>query len=527
MDKFRLLSRICLTLCTIPLTSTVFAATEINLNQQTGKSLLPIVSDDPKAQIHFQEKNSSTDFNQTKHTRFQEMYAGYPIWGADIVLHQSQNIADSASGFIYKDIMNDLATTPQYALNTPQVDKLTQTAVFDYQKKHGPNNTLKTKYQKRIVYIDKSKQAHWAYVIQLTATYQHMPALPTYIMDATTMEIYHQWDDIQTMENVAGGGFGGNEKSGKISYDGLKNDYAKLDIQRDTKSKTCYLSNSEVTVKDVNHNQKIAEFPCKSLDKKHNSVYWDADFDTVNGGYSPSNDALAIGKVIKNMYQDWFKVPVLTENGKPMMLNMVVHEPIDNAYWDGQQMTFGDGVSYFYPLVSIDVGAHEISHGFTSQHSDLVYDAQSGGLNESFSDMAAQAAEYYVLKKNSWMIGDTIVKEKDKALRYMDEPTKDCGSNKPGDGCSISNVKDYSEYLDVHYSSGIYNKVFYLMSTGKGWNTKKAFEVMVKANQDYWTSTSDFNQAACGVLKATKDYKYTVAAVNKAFKTVGISTTSC
>ena len=187
------------------------------------------------------------------------------------------------------------------------------------------------------------------------------------------------------------------------------------------------------------------------------------------------NDALYAGKVIKEMYQKWYNVPVLVENGKPMMLIMRVHVPnYDNAYWDGKAMTFGDGESVFYPLVSLGVAAHEVSHGFTQQHSGLVYSRQSGGLNEAFSDMAAQAAEFYSVGHSSWQIGPEIFKS-DRALRYMDEPTRD--------GRSIDNVKNYSDWIDVHYSSGIFNKAFFLMA--KGWNnamrySKMAFDVWSK-----------------------------------------------
>ena len=186
-------------------------------------------------------------------------------------------------------------------------------------------------------------------------------------------------------------------------------------------------------------------------------------------------------------------------------------------------MTFGDGIEVFYPLTSLGVAAHEVSHGFTEQHSNLAYYTQSGGLNESFSDMAAQAAEFYSTKKNSWEIGPEIFKEDNQALRYMDEPTKDCPKGRsPGQHCSINHMSQYNESLDVHYSSGIFNKVFYLLGTAKGWDTKKAFDVMVKANMAYWTPTIDFYNAANCVLKAAKDLNYSQAVVKKAFSDVGI-----
>src|SRR3546814_12024257 len=67
----------------------------------------------------------------------------------------------------------------------------------------------------------------------------------------------------------------------------------------------------------------------------------------------------------------------------------------ENAFWDGSSMTFGDGASTFYPLVSLDVSSHEVSHGYPEQNSGLNYSVQSGGINEAFSDMAGEAAEYY------------------------------------------------------------------------------------------------------------------------------------
>jgi pseudolysin len=240
------------------------------------------------------------------------------------------------------------------------------------------------------------------------------------------------------------------------------------------------------------------------------------------------NDALFGGEVIKNMYFKWYGVPVLTKGGKPMQLKMVVHARMDNAYWDGSKMTFGDGISTFYPLTSLGVAAHEISHGFTEQHSGLAYYAESGGMNEAYSDMAAQAAEFYAYNgKNSWQIGPEIFKQADRALRYLDQPSKDCNGKKPGNWCSIDDASQYYSGLDVHFSSGVFNRAFYLMGTAEGWDAKRAFDVMVLANQNYWTKTSTFQQGACGVINAAKDLEYDVAVVKAAFEGVKVDTSSC
>src|SRR5688572_9676182 len=93
----------------------------------------------------------------------------------------------------------------------------------------------------------------------------------------------------------------------------------------------------------------------------------------------------------------------------------------ENAFWDGSAMTFGDGASTFYPLVSLDVSSHEVSHGFTEQNSNLTYSGMSGGINEAYSDMAGEAAEFFMKGTNDWLVGAQIFKGTG-ALRYMNNP---------------------------------------------------------------------------------------------------------
>lgn len=479
-------------------------------------------------QIQFKQKSRHVDFNQVTHVRLQQTYAGYPVYGADIVLHEAKNKRNSMNGIVYQGLREDLISTPHYALVNSQKDKVLQFATQEYQKKSGVKLPVKNQQAKLMVFVDKKQQAHWVYWVRFDAeTNTAMPAQPTFIIDAQTLEIYKEWNNIQTIDNVIGGGYGGNLNIGRLVYDGAVGDLAPLDMQRAKKNPVCYLKNNEVMVKDVRTKGSTVQIPCAEKDPTHNNVYWDASFDKINGGYSPSNDALFLGKVISNMYHDWYSVPPLVLNGQPMVLKMRVHADMENAYWDGKSMTFGDGGADFYPFTSLGIGAHEISHGFTEQHSNLEYEGQSGGLNESFSDMAAQAAEFYAYGHNSWLIGPEIFKEKGQSLRYMDVPSKDCNGGKPGNDCSIDNVNQYKDDIDVHYTSGVFNRFFYLLGTAPNWNVRKAFDVMVKANQDYWTSTTSFADAACGVMHAAKDYNYDTTTVQKAAADVGIDVGKC
>jgi vibriolysin len=187
----------------------------------------------------------------------------------------------------------------------------------------------------------------------------------------------------------------------------------------------------------------------------------------------------------------------------------------ENAFWDGSAMTFGDGANTFYPLVSLDVSAHEVSHGFTEQNSNLVYSGQSGGINEAFSDMSGEAAEFYMRGTNDWLVGADIYKSANGALRYMYDP--------PLDGRSIGSANDYVNGMDVHYSSGVFNKAFYLLATTSGWSVQTAFQTFAKANQLYWSSGATFRSAAIGVQDAADDLGFSTADVEAAFNDVDVN----
>ncbi|MCX5122395.1 M4 family metallopeptidase [Streptomyces sp. NBC_00347] len=137
-----------------------------------------------------------------------------------------------------------------------------------------------------------------------------------------------------------------------------------------------------------------------------------------------------------------------------------------NAFWSDSCfcMTYGDGTSNTHPLTSIDVAAHEMTHGLTSVTGNMAYSGESGGLNEATSDIMAAAVEFNANNAND--VGDYLVGEKidirgnGTPLRYMDKPSKD-GSSKDAWYSGIGSI-------DVHYSSGPANHWYYLASEGSG-----------------------------------------------------------
>lgn len=569
-----------------PFCGSAFASQSIDLSQQDISILRTLSSQristlrTPIAQAaNIEELKRAVDFNRTLHVRIQQTYEGYPVWGSDAVVHipngeqirsqtrgfmdQAEKTKSTMSGTMYANLESDLKTAPAYIFKEDQAKKALAEAIASFKSHyHGTCAEPEKKQVALKVYVDDESKAHWVFHVSFYLQANGLPVKPNFLMDAVTLKPYLAWNDVKHLENenkplesIKGGGFGGNIKMGKLSYDGLAGHLPALDMTRNPNNNKCYLKNSVVTVSDF-RSPGIARFNCEKPDLDHNNLYWDGEQDSANFGYSPNNDALYAGKVVSDLYQTWYQIPVLSKNNKPMRLEMVTHSPNynfmgvpdeDNALWDSekQKMYFGDGHSMFYPLTSIGVAAHEISHGFTEQHSNLSYFNQSGGLNEAFSDMAAQAAEYFSLGRSSWQIGHEITKEKYSALRYMDEPSRDCYAlrpdAKPGENCSIDTMRDYDGYLvlhhsdsspytkhpSVHFSSGVFNRAFYLLAHSPNWDVKKAFDVMVQANRYYWTSSTTFIQAACGVKRATKDYGYDMTGVTKAFAGVGIDVNLC
>ena len=215
----------------------------------------------------------------------------------------------------------------------------------------------------------------------------------------------------------------------------------------------------------------------------------------------------------------------------------------NNAFWSDtcKCMTYGDGDgSLFSPLTSLDVAGHEMTHGVTSATADLIYDNQSGGLNEAMSDIFGTMVEYYAAangatKTPNYLIGEDVFTPgtPGDALRYMANPTQD--------GNSIDNFEDYSDFIDVHYTSGIANVAFYLLAEGgthpstglpvTGIGRDKAEQIFYLALTGYMISSETFAQARADTIQAATDLfggtSPEVTSVGQAWDSVCVPTTAC
>jgi Zn-dependent metalloprotease len=215
-----------------------------------------------------------------------------------------------------------------------------------------------------------------------------------------------------------------------------------------------------------------------------------------------------------------------------------------NAFWsdDCFCMSFGDGNgTSVRPLVSIDIIGHEVSHGVTAATAGLIYNSESGGLNEATSDIFGSMIEYYANNAKqppNYVIAEQIFTTPswDKFIRVMFKPhldgiSPDCypSATTPSNGITLSNFKA----MDVHYSSGVANHFFYLLAEGAvvpadyaagtpanlgpsdlvcngnvglaGIGRDKASQIWYRALTVYFTSNTDYAAARVATMNAAGD----------------------
>ncbi|MCU7248240.1 M4 family metallopeptidase [Pseudomonas koreensis] len=152
----------------------------------------------------------------------------------------------------------------------------------------------------------------------------------------------------------------------------------------------------------------------------------------------------------------------------------------ENAFWNGEQMVFGDGDGEIFQRFtrSLDVIAHELAHGVTESEAGLIYAGQSGALNESLSDVFGVLAKQYALshtvEQADWLIGADLLTPRiqGKGLRSMSHPGTAYDDPLLGKDPQPEHMRKFvittEDNGGVHINSGIPNRAFYLAARALG-----------------------------------------------------------
>lgn len=198
-----------------------------------------------------------------------------------------------------------------------------------------------------------------------------------------------------------------------------------------------------------------------------------------------------------------------------MRLDSSIHygEQYDNAFWDGQQMIYGDGDHDLFNrfTISLDVIGHELTHGVTQNTAALQYTSQSGALNESMSDVFGSMVKQWALgqsvDKADWLIGAGLLTPAihGVALRSMKDPGSAYDDPQLGKDPQPKTMAGYVNTTEdnggVHINSGIPNYAFYLAASAIGGNSwDKPGKIWYNTLTKRLTPTADFQAAADGTV---------------------------
>ncbi len=251
------------------------------------------------------------------------------------------------------------------------------------------------------------------------------------------------------------------------------------------------------------------------------------------------NEAYDGASITYDLFKNVYERNSIDDRGMKMISTVHYGRDYNNAFWDGKQMVYGDGDGDIFERFtkSIDVIAHELTHGITQYEAGLVYWDQPGALNEHMSDVFGSIVKQYLNKetvdKADWLIGEGLFtsKIKGEALRSLKAPGSAYNDPIIGKDPQPAHMKDYVDTDEdnggVHINSGIPNHAFYLtaMEIG-GYSWEKSGLIWYIALRDLLRRRSNFKRAATITYKVagklfgndSKEQK----AVKNGWKGVGI-----
>ncbi len=243
--------------------------------------------------------------------------------------------------------------------------------------------------------------------------------------------------------------------------------------------------------------------------------------------------------IVRQFFSEVLNRNSIDNRGLDLVLNVHFGSNYNNAFWDGDEMTFGDGDGMVFNgfARSLDVVAHELAHGVTELTSGLIYKNQSGALNEHFSDVfgtaIAQWANNESAEEADWLIGDEIMGPQlyGEALRSMRHPgtayDNDILGSDPQPAHYDDRYKGTADNGGVHINSGIPNRAFYLAASELG-DTIAATKIWYHALQ-FLANNATFADAAQQVstsarilVKAAEVPKGATQVVRGAWSAVGV-----
>ncbi len=514
----------------------------------------------------FTARDVIIESNGAQHVRFDRKSRGLRVIGGDVVVHSNPNgelAGMSHSGVETAKSANAafMRVTPEIAVRDGAVDAARDQAKSMFQ------GAMRSQPVAEKVFYARDREPTLAFdVLVKGISIDGTPSEMHYIIDAATNSLLDSFDDVRTLISpdkaanlpmlaaidrgaidfggaLAGTIAEGADASTNVALSSANNvsSLAKAAATGSGKSLlsgTVSLNTNSITggyeLRDLSRGSHYAT-NLSGATSGNGTTFTDAD--NVWGNFSTSSSRTAAVDAVygQNLTWDFYKNVLgrtgIANDGRGAFSRIHYGSNYVNAFWsDGCFcMTYGDGNgSTYLPLVAIDVAGHEMTHGVTSRTAGLIYSGESGGLNEAVSDMFGTSVEFYANNANSrpnYLIGERVfasnngVPTPTTALRYMFKPSLDGQSP----DCYTSTIGS----LNVHYSSGVANHFFYLLSEGAvspagfslsasqlvcngntalaGIGRTAAIKIVYRALTTYMTSSTNYKGARTAMLSAASD----------------------
>lgn len=480
-----------------------------------------------------QSQSSITNNIETK--KYQQFYNDIRVEYGEIVISSTNNKVKTINGKIYS--IKNFTTIPTLtsdnalhnALTSLKSSKLAwEDELFEkglkFETKDN-NSTYRPKGELVIIDKDLFDDKFEPVLCYKFNIYSLIPLFRDYIfVDANTGEIVFRDPIIKHIEGTASTRYSGTRT---IETQQNGNNFRLRDYSRGNGIETYNLNKgtnygSAVDFIDNNNNWSNAEYNNSNKDNAALDAHWGAEktydyFLQKHGRNSYDNN----GAVIRNY----------------------VHygNNYDNAFWDGQRMTYGDGGFTFDALTSIDVVAHEIGHGICNYTANLVYKNEPGAINEGLSDIWGAMVEFYAApEKQTYLIGEEIILGGG-SLRSMSNPNS---RNHPSTYQGTYWYSGSGDNGGVHTNSSVLNYWFYLLAEGgngtndignsfdiNGIGKEKASQIVYHAESVYFGSTTNYSQARYLTIQAAEDLfgenSVESATVCQSWFAVGLGNNNC
>ena len=426
----------------------------------------------------FKEVKKVEDLHNTKHIRHQQIYNGIPVEGRVFITHYKNGNLKSANGNYEQNI--EANTRPSLSKKEALKKALDY---FNAQKYITNINSDNLKGE--LVILPVQNACFLCYKFDL---YASKPLKREYVfVDANTGEIRGRHNRIHHEDRKG---------TAVTQYNGIK------EITADSVDNYYRLRESGrgggIVTLNVNY----------SVDKENATDFTDDD----NHWEDPTGkDAHAYGchyntEVTYDYYLEKFGRNSYDGNGAQLISYIHYGEEYNNAFWDGESMTYGDGDGTRYgPFTCLDVVAHELTHGVTEYTAGLIYSNESGALNESFSDIFGVCVDFYANPSTAnYLMGDEFTLLTD-GFRDMSNPNRKADPDTYKGRYWFTGTDDYG---GVHTNSSVQNYWFFLLAEGgtgindynnsynvRGIGIEKAAQIAYRNLSVYLTPVSNYEEA--------------------------------